>query len=140
MGERLGMPDLALDGAGCCQLVFDEQWIVTLLWETSTQRLSLHCPVCSSEDVAGLSSKTLLAMLKGNFFGLGSGGITLSVAPDDRVHVHMALSLSDVLGGNAYNALDMLLTRAEMWAERLNRAGGPVLGGDAMPAWALQRV
>ena len=44
LGDRMGLPGLHLDRAGCCHLAFDGRWLVTLAIMPGG-RLFLHCPI-----------------------------------------------------------------------------------------------
>lgn len=142
LGARMGIPGLRLDDAGCCQLAFDQQWLVTLVWVPQRERLVLHCPIAAPSVTAGLPAATLQAMLQANFLGRGAGaGGLLAVGTDQRACVQWELPLPGAEPAALYNGLEALLHTAERWAQRLQQAptGGPRERGGA-PAWMGQRV
>lgn len=121
LGQRLGMPGLRLDDMGCCQLVFERQWLVSLVLHPSGDRLMLHCPITTPEATDLLDAATLLVVLRGNFMGGSALGGSLAVAPDRRVCVQFEVNLS---GADALQQdLERLLQAAQTWASRL--ANGP---------------
>lgn len=121
LGERLGMPGLRMDETGCCQLVFERRWLVSLVLHPGADRLMLHCPINTPQATELLDAETLLVLLRGNFMGGGALGGCLALGPDRRVCVQFEVRLS---GADALQqALERLLQAAETWAQRL--ANGP---------------
>ena len=117
LGQHLGMQGLRLDGAGCCQLVFDQRWLVTLMHQGAISRIALHCPVSSAQSAQTLDSAALLAMLKANFLGRGTGRCQLSVCTEGRACLLLELALAETDSSVLAHALEQLLNQAETWSQ-----------------------
>ena len=121
LGQHLGMQGLRLDAAGCCQLVFDQRWLVTFVHQGAINRLALHCPFGSVQRVQGLGNADLLAMLQANFLGRGTGRCQLSICTEGRACLLVELPLTETDNSVLVNALEQLLNQAETWSQWLER-------------------
>lgn len=140
LGQRMGLAGLCLDAAGCCQLAFDQQWLVTLTHHAAGGRLVLHCPVSAAGAADRLGRDTLVALLEGNF--MNRAGATLAVSPDRRACLQIELPLAGADAALLHNALEQLLNLAETWAQRVQKGEGPLARGTEREpqAWLAQRV
>lgn len=137
LGQRLGMPALRPDAAGCCQLLFDGRWLVTLALAPGGQHLWLHCPLtCAGPD---LPADALALLLQGNFMGTGCGGGAFAIGPDGRVYLQQQIERQGA--GELHNRIEALLNMAETWAQRLSTPSQAAPGRPAQPAgreWVLR--
>lgn len=126
LGNRLAVEGLCLDAAGCCQLAFDQRWLVTVALHPAGDRLVLHCPISTPGE---FGAATLLAMLQGNFMGCATGGGSLAIAPDRRacIQQEIALAGNGPDGRALQQVLERLLAAAETWATRLQDGQGSLL-------------
>lgn len=124
LGQHLGMPGLQLDASHCCQLLFDKQWLVTVVHQGALGRVALHCPIGSAHTLQSLGAAALRAMLQANFMGRGTGRCQLAVSTEGRVCLQVDLALAETDAHIAVQALERLLNQAQTWAEWLERAGG----------------
>lgn len=142
LGERLGMPALALDAGGACQLVFDGRWLVTLLHHAAGGRLLLHCPVSAPDP----SAEALRLLMEANFMGRASGRGSFALGPDRRACFQIELPLALADAAQLQQGLEQLLDLAAVWAPRLERAAGVgtsparAAGVPAPRPWLGQRV
>ncbi|HSV46276.1 MAG TPA: type III secretion system chaperone [Ramlibacter sp.] len=142
LGQRLGMAGLCLDDAGCCQLLFDQRWLVTLLHLPAPGWLGLHCPVSAAGATDTLPRGTLLAMLQGSFVGRGAGGAgaTLCVSPDQRAWLQQVVGIEGSSGERLEQAIEQLLVHAQAWSQRIESGGDDAPASAAPAQWAMQRV
>lgn len=153
LGARMGIPGLRLDADSSCQLVFDQRWVVTLVFAAARSRWLLSCPL--AERHGAITPGSQVAMLRANFLGSGSGGGWLAVAPDGRPFLHMQVSQSEASETVLLDVVESLLNQAERWTERLHvgesapscpdpaRGGNEpasFAGGDRPPAWMFDRA
>ncbi len=120
LGERLGMPGLRLDAAGCCQLLFDARWLMTLAMEPDGSHVWLHCPCAAAHATDSMPAATLVTLLKANFMGHGAGGATLAAGADGRVYLQRQVRLSDSGASGLCAAIEQVLDLTEKWAERIS--------------------
>jgi hypothetical protein len=73
-------------------------------------------------------------MLRASFLGVGAGGATLCIGPDQRAYLQRLLPLG--AGDGLQQALEQLLDHAEGWSARLQHTGEPAAAAD----WSFQRV
>lgn len=124
LGRSVGLPALQLDAQGCCQLVFDKRWLVTLSLHPSGERLMLHCPICATHAPAMHDVAALQVMLQANFMGCAALGGSLAVTPDLRACVQSELRLAGAGVDALRTCLEQLLMAAETWARRLEQPIG----------------
>ena len=121
LARHLGMPELRLDAAGCCQLAFDQCWLVSIIHQGALGRIALNCPISAVQSAPALTPSALLAMLQANFMGRGTGRCFLAVNPEGRVCLGLELALTETDASVLVNALEQLLMQAETWCEWLER-------------------
>lgn len=140
LGQSMGLAGLCLDSAGCCQLAFDQRWLVTVTHHAAGGRLVLHCPLCAAGGAEQLGRDTLIALLEGNF--MNRAAATLAISPDKRACLQIELPLAGADGPSLHNALEQLLNLAETWARRVERGDAASSGGaEREPRhWLGQRV
>lgn len=124
LGRRMGIPALRMGDRGCCQLVFDGRWLVTVSLHPSGDRLALHCPISPPDSASRFDPQTLLALLEGSFMGCAAFGGTLAVTPDQRACVQHELRLAGAGVEVLEAAIEHLLAAAEAWAVRLAQGPG----------------
>ena len=123
LGRLMGLPALCFDGQGCCQLVFDERWLVTLVRQDARARLYLHCPISPPGVAERLDASVLQVMLQGNFMGRGAGGATLAIGQDRRACVQCEFPYAEAADERMLmSGIEHLLASAETWAARLERS------------------
>ena len=137
LGERLGLPGLALSASGMCRLVFEQRWVVTLVHDAALRRIVLHCPLCSASQAEALSAATLRGLLQAGFMGQECGGGHLVLAPDGAVCLQAVVAASEA-AEVLPQALEELLNQVERWGGRLQAGDRPPVA--APPAWAVQKV
>ena len=113
-GLSIGIDALSLDSSGVCQLLFDRQWLVTIMH--SAGLLLLNCPIASADIVGCLPRNILLEILQENF-KTGASGVVV-VAPDERAYLQILLPLGMVDGKSLQTAVERLLNRSEAWSAR----------------------
>ena len=121
LGQSVGMPCLKLDVAGCCQLLFDQRWLVTLMSQSAASRIMLHCPISSTQSAQGVGTSTLRAMLEANFMGRGTGRCELSICTEGRVCLLLQVALVETDSSALVHAIEQLLNQAETWSQWLQR-------------------
>ena len=151
LGVQLGIPGLCFNAARSCQLVFDQNWGVTLIHDADRQRVTLNCSVVGGEQCHQLSRQTLLVMLQANFMEQGSPSATLSIGPDQLAYLQTTVMLYEANDNALHISLELLLNHAEVWATRLLK-DPPITGQTDPPpttpfvrsfapeGWARQRV
>jgi hypothetical protein len=115
LGAKLGIDELCFSATDSCQLVFDQRWVVTLIHESSRQRITLNCPIGATGHCDHLSRGALLTMLKANFMEQGCPGASLSVGQDRRAYIQTVVSTPEALDNALHTGLEMLLNQAEHW-------------------------
>ena len=152
LGKRIGIPGLKLDADSSCQLVFDQRWVVTLVFSAARKRWLISCPL--SDRHVSIVPSSQAAMLRANFMGAGCAGGCLAVSPDGRPFLHMQLAHSETSESLLLETVESLLNQAERWAERLmageagpgeatrsaRESGNFVSGEDRPPAWMFDRA
>ena len=121
LGRHVGMPCLKLDAAGCCQLLFDQRWLVTLMGQSAASRIMLHCPISSAQSGQCFGPSTLRAMLEANFMGRGTGRCQLSICTEGRACLLLELALAQTDGPALVHAVEQLLNQAETWSQWLEK-------------------
>jgi hypothetical protein len=134
LGQHLGMQGLRLDAAGCCQLVFDQRWLVTLMHQGAISRIALHCPVSSAQSAQGLGTAALLAMLQANFLGRGTGRCQLSICTEGRACLLLELALAETDNSVLVHALEQLLNQAETWSQWLESGFNAAAAAPSQPS------
>ena len=117
LGQHLGVGSLQLDEASCCQLLFDQRWVVTLIHQGALGRIALNCPLGSAQSAQALGAGALRAMLQANFMGRGTGRFQLSICPEGRIFLTLELALTEADSGVLVHALEQLLNQAETWSQ-----------------------
>lgn len=117
LGSRLGMESLRLDSNGCCQLLFDQRWLITVIYDAATAKLWLCCPFSPPGAADSLEPSQLLSLLRANFMGNGTAGGILSMGPDQRTTLQLNMEVVQADVGMLSNALELLLNRADQWAQ-----------------------
>ncbi len=133
LGQHLGMQGLRLDEAGCCQLVFDQRWLVTLMHQSAINRIALHCPFSSAQSAQGLGHAALLAMLQANFLGRGTGRCHLSICTEGRACLLLELALAETDNSVLVHALEQLLNQAETWSQWLESGFNAAAAAPSQP-------
>jgi hypothetical protein len=114
-GLSLGIDGLCLDKDASCQLLIDQQWLVSLMYVPDY--LLLNCPVASPDLMQRLPSSVLLEILQENF--MAGSDAALAVAPDQRAYLQMRMHLLTANVKSLQAAVEHLLLRSEYWSERL---------------------
>ena len=138
LGRQIGIPDLCMDNAGCCQLTFDSRWLVTLLHSSTNGFWTITCFLATSGTA--ISADAQHAMLRANFMGAGCAGGNLSIAPDGRPCLQYRLAGNDTSGGILLAAIEKLLDQAEIWSERVQRGEQPPTSPNPTHHWIQGRV
>lgn len=134
LGQHLGMQGLRLDDAACCQLVFDQRWMVTLMYQGALDRIALHCPIGSAQQAQTMDAAALHGMLQANFLGRGTGRCQLSICPEGRVCMVLELALVETDTSVLAHGLEQLLNQAEIWSQWLESGSNAAV----TPAQLLQ--
>ena len=151
LGGLIGIPSLKFDPAGCCQLVFDQHHLVTLIRVPVGQRLVLSCPLLAVGDILPLAG--LEAMLRANFMGGGCAGGSFGMTPDGRPCLQLSQAFTELAGQTLLARIDTLLQQVDHWSERLFRGEGRTTEhngrhrissgageGERPPNWLLDRA
>ena len=137
-GQLIGIPNLQLDAAGCCQLSFDSRWMVTLLYSPKLCHWTLSCFLCASGTV--ISTDAQHAMLRANFMGSGCAGGCLSIAADGRPTLEFRVPADEASGNALLATIEKLLEQVETWSERVQRSAATLAVGERPHDWILGRV
>lgn len=132
LGQTLGMAGLAPTHDGICQLVFDGQHVVQLVYVPAADSVLLSCRLADH----GIDADQAHRMARANFMQAGRGTV-LCVAPDGRPYMQAALPLGGCTAGQLCSMLESLLDQAESWASA--RVCTPA-ARDTDPAIYLQSV
>lgn len=124
LGQQMGLPTLTLDAQGSCQLVFDQRWVVTLLHDGAADALGLHCPLGEPGQAPRLPSRVLCQLLSANFMGQCTGGMHITLAPDQRLYLHASWPLTQAHTA-LHQRLELVLNEAERWAGVLTQSLDP---------------
>jgi len=119
LGCLIGLPALRFDAQGCCQLMFDERWLVTLVRHEPRRSWYLHCPISEADATQQLDTSVLRTMLQGNFMGRGVAGGTLAIGQDRQACVQCELPFAEADARSLLDAVERLLASAQAWAGRL---------------------
>jgi hypothetical protein len=137
-GQLIGISSLQLDATDCCQLTFDSQWLVTLMYSSRLRQWILSCFLATSGTIISANAQT--TMLRANFLGAGCAGGCLSVSPDGRPSLELHLPAEDVSGNILLTTIEKLLDQAEIWSRRIQRSETPLAPGECPHDWILGRV
>ena len=120
LGAEVGIPQLELDGTGCCTLAFDEV-IVNLELDDEAQELFLYASLGSVPD--GAPASFYRELLDGNLFWKDTGGATLSLDREGRrVILLQTLSLDRISEAGFKAAVERFVNVAEGWSRRLEES------------------
>ena len=126
LGERGGVPDVSLDDARTCTLVFDDQWVHLEEHEAGNAVL-LYADVGRLPAEQSAADGMCRRLLEANLFTAGTAGATLGVASASGL---IALTLRIDLRACDYAEFESVLQRyvdtAIAWRDRLaGEAAGP---------------
>ncbi|MEJ7929188.1 type III secretion system chaperone [Ramlibacter sp. AN1015] len=119
LGALLDIDGLCADRDGCCQLLIDDEWRVTLVFQPRPQRIVLYCPLADAGATQALAAAALSAMLEASFMGRGAGGATFAIGPDRRACLQWELSVQESDERSLLAAVQALVSTAASWRERL---------------------
>lgn len=122
LGRLVGIPDLALDGAGDCVLTVDGDLTLELSFIDGEDRLVVAAPLATLDEEAppGL----LTALLDANVFWRGTGGSTIGVDRNTRTVLLMtSLPAAGLTAGALESRLGEIVAVAQGWRARI-AAGG----------------
>lgn len=112
IGDLLGISNLSLMDDGTCQLMFDGQYIVSLVVVPSLRDLVITCP-CSR--AALFDSQVALRALRANFMVANLAGGSLALGPDDRLHMQIHMPIQALTAESVLEAIERLLNGVEKW-------------------------
>jgi Tir chaperone protein (CesT) family len=119
LGQRLGLPELALDDGGAALIGIEGGPIVTIGYAVSTGTLELM----TSLDKATLSPSVMRQALAANFAWTGTGGAAFAFdAISEALVLQRRCSMADAANGGLFAAMESLVAMAEGWSERLARS------------------
>lgn len=122
-GQRMGLPDLAVDAIGHCALQLDAVQL-HMLWLQEERNVLCYCPLGSIHPET--HGQLIWQLMAANNFYLGTRGATLSW--DDASHqCHLSLLLdSEHLSVNAFEqGVQQLVNTAEHWSQRISQSMQP---------------
>jgi hypothetical protein len=119
LGERMGLPNLALDAAGTALIAIDDGVvIVTLGYNTTAGTIEM---MTCLDDIPP-SGTVLMDALSANFAWIGTNGASFAVDPgSDALVLQRSCNAADVANGGLFTALEALVRSAEAWSRRLAR-------------------
>jgi hypothetical protein len=131
-GQRFGLPGLAPDADGHCELRFDEKYAVHLQHDAEQNTLTLYTVVGQVPPLAKQAAYEML--LKANLFWLGTDGATLGLdAQSGTVFLARRLALAEFSVASLEGALKSLVDNAEYWGRELAQGGQGGHGGSRPP-------
>ena len=131
-GQRMGLPDLAVDAMGHCALQLDVVQL-HMLWLQEERNLLCYCPLGSIHPET--HGQLIWQLMAANNFYLGTRGATLSW--DDASHqCHLSLLLdSEHLTVNHFEqSVQQLVNTAEHWSQRISQSMQPSADAKSEPA------
>lgn len=81
LGTAIGMTELALDDAGMCLLALEDDTVITIGYDITSEQLILMSPL----DAVEPTERVLRNMLIANFLWHGTEGATLALNPSGQV-------------------------------------------------------
>jgi hypothetical protein len=124
LGERLGLPDFALDDSNTAMIAIADGPIVTVGYAAAGGTLELM--ICL--DAVALTPSVMHDALGANFAGLHTAGGAFAIDPASRALVlRRRCGDADAANGGLFAALEALVAAAEAWQRRL-------MSGDDMPS------
>jgi hypothetical protein len=125
LGERIGLPELALDEGGTAVIVIGQGGtvqggtIVSVGFAQSTGTLDLMICLDSVEP----SLEVALEVLGANFAWMDTDGATFAIDPVSQALVlQHRCQAADATDGGLFAAFAALIETAEAWSERLSQA------------------
>lgn len=115
-GRMIGIPNLSFSANGSCQLLFDKVHLVNVVMVPALEKLVLSCR-CASDQIDACRLAHLA--LRANFMGYGSAGASLSLGPDDHLHLQCQLPLQHLSPEALMTSVEGLLNGVENWNARL---------------------
>lgn len=139
LGERLGIPGLALDAQGCCRLVFDGRRMLELRASSAQRRLVMSIRL--SRDGASGAAGVERALLQANLWGAGTGGGWFALDERGQACLQQEVMLGDDSAAQLLAKTEGMLGSIDLWERRLAGEGAGFVSPDAMAmARATQRV
>lgn len=132
LGDQVGIPSLALDAQGRCQLLVGRRWSLSLVLDAVHDTLYLICPIASPEQLGDIAPAAWVAMLQAQHLGGRSPGAGMSVDPQGRVCVQQALHLPSALPGQLVGAVEATLGRAVHWSQLLAQVPSGAVSAAAL--------
>lgn len=136
-GQRIGLPDLALDDSGYCCIGFDDVFVNV---ETSGDRLCLYAWIGTLDEAA--RTRHASDLLDANFLFKGTQGATLGVDQESGdALLALQLPASTLTVDTLEASVENFVNTVERWQKRLTEEGSTT--SAASPAFSpsmLQRA
>lgn len=117
LGERLGLEGCKFDGEGCCTLVVDG--LATEI-DTDDGRLVALSAVVAELPEPGADPALCEAMLRGNYFQLGTAGATLGYdAASKIVSLTQRERVDGMSASEFHDWIERFVNTAESWKARV---------------------
>ena len=127
LGKQLGLGPIGFDKDGCCTLIFDGLPIEMDVADAQTIACSAVLAELQPEDV---TRDLLEAMLRGNFFQLGTAGATLGFDHQSRiVSLVEKQRIGEMLAIEFQEWIERFVDTACGWKQRI----GDIISGQTEP-------
>lgn len=128
LAAHLGLTALPLDEQGCCALRVGDALVLNFRWLAEDERLVLFA-VLGTLPMDG-RAELMAEMLRGNRFGLGTAGATLSLDEQSPPHVLLTERFDGrhTMPAAFVEAVEAFAYAARRWAARVDAP-------PAAPAW-----
>lgn len=140
-GRRIGVPDLAMPGTDCCQVIYDGDIIINVDYLEDSERLMLSIPIIEiPPENRSAAYADLMAL---NLFREELGGGCLALLKDANLAVlTLQLPLDDTLevDGDLAETVENLAEAAQVWRSALTGefANEDMLSPDQVEAGSVR--
>ena len=119
LSKSIKLPGLIPDEDNCCSLVVDENITIDLQYCEESEQLELIALVCEMPVIA--QEQVAMKLLQANFQWIGSGGGTLSVAPDESaIFLGIKEDIKAINYAHFENIFVTFIDNCEFWQEKVH--------------------
>lgn len=139
LGRIIGIPGLALDAHGCCQLLFDGDRTIAMRPALAQCRWLLSCTLRKMP----LQPKMMPLLLRANYMGAGFSGGWVGMDEQDLCVLHLPIPLEQISGEGLLSAVEALLEHCDRWELRVKHLQDELVSTSSDTAfttaqWALR--
>lgn len=132
LGERLGIPELSLNGHGLCRIRLNDSIVID--FEEDDTKNWLHVYAALTDDTANLSKKTLLKLFRAHYLFNDTEHSSFGLDADDRLCIFMRAPIQEMAEELWMEMFEAFFSAYIEWKEKLSgEASEEPLSSDELP-------